>query len=203
MLVCIDESGCSGFKAGSTPCFVIVMVIFRDYAEAEKTSATIARLRERLGVKPEFRFSKCSKDVRTQFFAFLSDHQFKVRALIIEKARVYSPHLRSESESFYNFFLKLLVKHNEQVIRSASIKIDGSGDRKFKQALYNYLRKQLNAGTIKKLKFVNSKSDNLIQLANMVAGALARSYEGRGGRPGDARWRRMIHRHVEDIWQFR
>ena len=203
MLVCIDESGCSGFKAGSTPCFVIAMVIFDDYVEAEKTSATIGRIRERLRVKPEFRFSKCSNDVRTQFFAFLSDHKFKVRALIVEKARVYSPHLRSESEAFYNFFLQLLMKHNEQAIKSASIKIDGSGDRKFKRALFGYLRRQLNAGAIRKLRFVNSKSDNLIQLADMVAGALARSCEGRAGRAPDPRWRRMIRRNLEDVWQFR
>lgn len=203
MLVCIDESGCSGFKAGSTPCFVIAMVIFHDFAEAEKTSATIARVRERLRVKPEFRFSKCSDDVRTQFFAFLSDHHFTVRALIVEKGRVYSPYLRSESEAFYSFFLKLLMKNNEHAIKGASVKIDGSGDRKFKRALFAYLRKQLNAGTIKKLKFVNSKSDNLVQLADMVVGALARSCEGREGRKPDARWRQMIRRQLENVWNFR
>jgi hypothetical protein len=203
LLVCIDESGCSGFKAGSTPCFVIAMVIFHDFAEAEKTSATIARVRERLRVKPEFRFSKCSDDVRTQFFAFLSDHHFKVRALIVEKGHVYSPYLRSESEAFYSFFLKLLMKNNEHAIKGASVKIDGSGDRKFKRALFAYLRKQLNAGTIKKLKFVNSKSDNLVQLADMVVVALARSCEGREGRKADARWRQMIRRQLENVWNFR
>jgi len=178
------------------------MVIFHNNEDAEKASNTIEKLRERLGVKPEFKFSKCSNDIRTQFFAFLSDHQFKVRAIVVEKARIFSPHLRSEPEHFYNFFLQNLMRHNEDAIRNASIKIDGSGDRKFKEALFAYLRKQLTAGTIRKLKFANSRNDNLIQLADMMAGAIARSYPGRNREP-DRRWRRMAHRQIENVWDFR
>lgn len=202
MLVCIDESGCSGFKAGSTSCFVVVMVIFPEDRDAEKASATIAVLRERLRVKPEFKFNKCSDDIRTQFFAFLSDHRFNVRALVVEKARIHSRHLRSKPERFYNFFLKNPMKHNEAAIKGASIKIDGSGDRKFRTALNAYLRSQLAAGTIRKLRFADSCSDNLIQLADMTAGAIARSYPGRN-RDADWRWRLMLHRQIENVWDFR
>jgi hypothetical protein len=202
MLVCIDESGCAGFKAGSTPCFVVVMVIFNQNDEAEKTSAHIAAMRSRLKVKPEFKFSKCSDDIRTQFFALLSDHRFRVRAIVVEKAKIYSTHLRSEPEHFYNFFLQNLMRHNEAAIKDASVKIDGSGDRRFKKALFAYLRKQLAVGTIKKLKFANSRNDNLIQLADMAAGAIARSYPGRNREP-DARWRRMMRRQIDSVWEFR
>jgi hypothetical protein len=178
------------------------MVIFHREVDAEKTSVAIAELRERLRVKPEFKFSKCSDEIRTQFFAALSDHQFKVRALAVEKARIYSTHLRSEPESFYNFFLQNLMRHNENAITGASVKIDGSGDRKFKEALSVYLRKQLAAGTIRKLKFANSRNDNLIQSADMAAGAIARSYPGRKRAP-DAYWRGMMRRQIENIWEFR
>ena len=75
-------------------------MIFHQDHDAEKASATVAKLRERLRVKPEFKFSKCSDDIRTQFFAFLSDHQFKVRALAVEEARIYSAHLRSGTGKF-------------------------------------------------------------------------------------------------------
>ncbi len=178
------------------------MVIFDQEQEAEKASATVARVREHLRVKPEFKFSKCSDDIRTQFFGLLSDHQFKVRALVVEKSRIYSAHLRSEPKNFYNFFLQNLMKHNETAIKGSSVKIDGSGDRKFRDALHAYLRKQLTAGTIRKLKFANSRSDNLIQLADMAAGAIARSYPGRN-RKRDARWRRMMYRQIENVWEFR
>ncbi len=41
MLVLIDESGCPGFKLAraSDPVFVIAMVIFDDFEEAESASA--------------------------------------------------------------------------------------------------------------------------------------------------------------------
>jgi hypothetical protein len=189
-------------KAGSTPCFVVVMVIFDQNEDAEKASAQVAKVRERLKVKPEFKFSKCSDDIRTQFFAFMSDHRFRVRAIVVEKARIFSPYLRSEPERFYNFFLQNLMRHNEAVIKNASVKIDSSGDRKFRKALTAYLRKQLAVGTIKKLKFANSRNDNLIQLVDMMAGAIARSYPGRDREP-DQRWRRMMRKRIEDIWEFR
>jgi hypothetical protein len=178
------------------------MAIFQQNQDAEKVSQAVARAREHLRVRPEFKFSKCSNDIRTQFFAFLSGHPFKIRAIVVEKARIYSKHMRSEPKSFYNFFLQNLMKHNEHAIKGASIKIDGSGDRKFRNALYSYLRQQLAAGTIRKLKFANSRTNNLIQVADMAAGAIARSYPGRN-RQADARWRQMMHRQIENIWEFR
>jgi hypothetical protein len=140
------------------------MVIFHKDVDAEKTSEAIGQIRDHLRIKPEFKFSKCSDDVRTQFFARVSKHQFRVRAIVIEKARISSIYLRSEPERFYNFFLQNLMRHNETAIRNASIKIDGSGDRKFKNALSAYLRKQLTRGTIKKTeirKLPQRQSDSI------------------------------------------
>lgn len=79
MLVLIDESGDAGFKItrGSTPFFVVVMVIFRDLAEAERTSNAIAEARDRLRVKPEFKFNKCSNIVRDGFFSAVRPFTFQ------------------------------------------------------------------------------------------------------------------------------
>lgn len=70
MLVLIDESGCSGFKLGkgSTPFFVIGMVTFFDFEEAEKASNKISELRTNLNIWPEFKFSKTHSDVKDIFF---------------------------------------------------------------------------------------------------------------------------------------
>ena len=52
MLVLIDESGDPGFKLvrGSSSHFVIAMVVFDDFAEAERTSAAIGTLRQQLAL---------------------------------------------------------------------------------------------------------------------------------------------------------
>ena len=57
MLVLIDESGDAGFKLtrGSSSHFIVAMVIFDDFDEAERASAIIEAARTSLRIKPEFK----------------------------------------------------------------------------------------------------------------------------------------------------
>ena len=80
------------------------------------------------------------------------------------------------TDSFYNYFVRMLMQYDNGVLQNASIKIDGSGDKEFKKALTSYLRKHVGEHKIKKFKFIDSQQDSLIQLADMVVGAIARSY---------------------------
>ncbi len=204
MLVLIDESGDPGFKItrGSTPHFVVAMVIFRDFKQAEATSKAIEAARTQLRIKPEFKFNKCSHLARDGFFEAVQPYSFAIRALVVDKARIYSGNLREDKERFYNYFVKLLLEHDNGVLQGARIKIDGSGDREFKQELERYLRQQCQAGKIASVKFSESHRDNLIQLADMAAGAIARSYRD-GERKHADRWRKMLARKIEDVWDFR
>lgn len=202
----IDESGDPGFKLvrGSSSHFVVAMVIFDDFAEAERTGAAIAELRTRLRLKTEFKFSKSHDDVKDAFFACVCSHRFVVRAIVVDKSVIYRDSLRERKELFYNFFVKQLLQHDGGALRDARIKIDGSGDRRFKDELNGYLRKQLTAGLVRNVKFAESHRDNLIQLADMVAGAVLRSYRATD-RKDAIRWRQMLVRagRVGDVWDFR
>jgi len=91
------------------------------------------------------------------------------------------------------------MHHDGCNLANARVRIDGSGDREFQRALKLYLRREL-PGKISDVRMVDSKRDNLMQLADMCVGAVARSFrksEERG------RWVRMLRPRVEDIWQFR
>lgn len=206
MLVLIDESGDPGFKLarGSSSHFVVAMVIFDDYAEAERTGAAIHELRARLHVKSEFKFSKSHDNVRDAFFECVCAHRFKVRALVVDKSAVYSGELRARKMSFYNYFVKLLLQHDNGALCNARIKIDGSGDRSFRNELNSYLRRQLAADKIRSVKFADSSRDSLVQLADMVAGAILRSYRTED-RKNANRWRQMLTRKgkIGDVWDFR
>lgn len=205
LLVSIDESGCPGFKLtkGSTPYFVVGMVIFKDFTQAENASKAIALLRQTLRVNPEFKFSKTSAIVKDKFFSEVCRYEFEVMALVINKSTIYSPELRNDTDSFYNYFVKLLMQHDDNVLQDASIKIDGSGDKEFKNALTTYLRKELGEHKIKKFRFIDSQKDNLIQLADMVAGAIARSYSE--NRKDANRWLDVLKRgrKIKNIWDFK
>ncbi|MGZ8159761.1 MAG: DUF3800 domain-containing protein [Methylobacter sp.] len=204
MLILIDESGDAGFKIakGSTTHFVMAMVIFEDFKEAERASKAIGEARECWRVKPEFKFNKSHPDVRDKFFEVVRPFQFSVRALVVNKGRLYSENLRNNKDRFYNYFVNLLLKHDNNVLRGARVKIDGSGDREFKKELERYLKMQCQEGKIHSVKFAESHRDNLIQLADMAAGAIARSYRQDDRKNAD-RWRLMLRDKLDNVWDFR
>ncbi|PKM14947.1 MAG: DUF3800 domain-containing protein [Gammaproteobacteria bacterium HGW-Gammaproteobacteria-2] len=195
-MVLIDESGDAGFKLvrGSSSHFVVAMVVFDDFGEAERTSTAIADLRTALRIRTEFKFSKSHDDIKDAFFDCVCRHRFSVRALVVDKSVIYSDSLRERKDLFYNYF----------VLQGARIKIDGSGDRHFKNELNSYLRQQLHAGQVKSIRFAESHRDNLIQLADMVAGAILRSYRDKV-RKDAKRWRQVLARNgkLGDVWDFR
>jgi hypothetical protein len=204
LLVLIDESGDAGFKLarGSTPHFVVAMVIFDDFKEAERASKLIEEARISLRIKPEFKFNKCSAQVKDGFFEAVAPCKFSVHAIAVDKSRIYSDNLRENKELFYNFFVKSLLQHDNNVLAGAKVKIDGSGDREFKRELAAYLKRESAAGKIISVKFAESHRNNLIQLADMVAGAIARSYR-KDDRNEHDRWRKMLGGKIQNVWDFR
>jgi hypothetical protein len=166
LLVLIDETGCPGFKLtkGSTPYFIIAMVIFKDFKESEKASEAIRNLRETKNIRPEFKFNKCCATVKDTFFETVCKYNFQIFALVVDKSIIYSNHLRTKTDSFYNYFVKNLMKYDHKLLTNAVIKIDGSGDKEFKNSLSIYLRKELGQGKIKKFSFADSKKIILFNL---------------------------------------
>jgi hypothetical protein len=82
--------------------------------------------------------------------------------------------------------------------------IDGSGSREFRKGLASYLKKHINSKTsshrpIKKVKIEDSKSNNLLQLADMICGAVARGFKTD---KSDAEEYRTIIKRREKYVQF-
>jgi len=205
MLVFIDESGDAGFKMvrGSSPIFVTSMVIFESSAHAAAAQNDIRALQAELGIKPEWKFNKACDDYKDRFFDLVSDHQFRTRAVVVRKDLIYSDHLRSVTESFYKFFIRQMMEHDGGTLENASVIIDGSGDRVFKREFTAYLRKNLRGGSMKKFQMKDSQHDPLLQLADMAAGAIARSY--RTDRKEADRWRTALRKagKLDNVWEFK
>ena len=201
MLVFIDESGCPGFKftRGSDPVFGLGMVIFAKGEDARSTEQSILTLRSKLRHKPEFKFSKSSDALRDAFFTALVKCPFVVRALIVRKDALYSQHLRAEVDSFYNYFVKMLMAHDGGLLEAASVRIDGSGSQEFQRSLGAYLRRELGH-RIKDVKMSDSARDPLMQLADMCIGAITRAERDRANA---GRWREILAPRIGNIWRFR
>jgi hypothetical protein len=203
VLVFIDESGDPGFKVerGSSPVFVLAMVIFESHDVAHATEQTIRAARARLRVAKEFKFNATSDSIRRGFFDAVSGCDFRVRALVVEKAHVRSAHLKAHKERFYAYFLRQMMTWDGGRLRQAHVRIDGSGDRTFKREFVAYLRRHLSDDRLKSCGFSDSQRDPLIQLADMAVGAIARSY--RTDRPDKDTWRKLLSAKIDDVWDFR
>lgn len=181
----------------------MAMVIFRDYEEAQRCAVAIRDCRQRLGSTREFHFNKCSDAWRDCFFESIKPFDFGVRAIVVDKKVIYSEHLKRTDDHFYNFFVKCLVSNQRGALKAARIKIDGSGSREFKNHLATYLRKHCERDVVASLKFIDSHRDDLVQMADMVAGAIARARQDKTKRANPTRWRSFIAKHIEDEWDFR
>ena len=183
MLVFIDESGDTGLtiEKGATRYFVIVMVAFEDNDEALACDKRIELLRRELRLSPgyEFHFHRNSNRIREAFLRGALPYQFFYYGIVINKEKLFGEGFKNK-ESFYKYATSLLFENGKEKLERATVVIDESGRKLFKYQLASYLRKKINTVDhryIYKVKMQNSKRNNLLQLADMIAGAVNRSLD--------------------------
>jgi hypothetical protein len=189
MLVFIDESGDPGLKleCGSSPYFAVSLVAFRDLDEANAADHRISELRGELRLQPsfEFHFNKLCRDYRVCFLQAVAAFQFFYFGIVINKAKLYGPGFHYK-EPFYKYACSLVVKNAKANLVEATVVIDGSGTKDFRLQLGKYLKNRINdpgaVQCIRKVKVADSHRNNLLQLADMVCGAVARSYRDKKDR---------------------
>ena len=180
MLIFVDESGDTGLKIekGSSRYFIIALVLFEENEEAEACDERIKLLRRELHLPEyfEFKFSKLRKEQRIKFFEAVLPYSFFYFGIVIDKTpeKLWGEGFKVK-ESFYKYTCSLVFTNAKPYLRDAIVIFDGSGSREFKRQLRVYLRKKTGDG-IKKIKIQSSHSNNLIQLADMIAGAIHRSF---------------------------
>jgi Protein of unknown function (DUF3800) len=201
--VFIDESGDAGFEVakGSSPVFAVGMIVFHDVDEASRTQTLIGNAAKELQAGREFKFNKFSHQRRDDFFRLVGACDYRVRAIVVQKERIRSEKLRAEPQSFYSFFLKSMLRFDNDILRNAKIIIDGSGNALFRSKLKTYIAGNTSPGAIKSIVMRESHKEPLLQLADMAIGAIARSY--RPARDDQTRWLRQLRPKVDNIWDFR
>lgn len=183
-------------KPGSSSHFVVTLILFSDDEEAEACDRAIASLRAacKLSDKHEFHFNKCSDDLRKKFLTQVRPFKFQYFSIVLNKAALYSEGFY-HPDSFYKFTTRLVFSSAREFLIDARVIIDKCGDRRFKQQLQTYLKKHMNHDAedglvIRKVKMEDSKRNNLLQLADMVCGAVARSF--REERENGWEFRRLV-----------
>ena len=119
--------------------------------------------------------------------------------MVVDKAKLGVEGIGSKS-GFYNLVCGLVFESARDVLSEANVTLDSTGDQTFKRELAAYLKQKMNEPgeehrRIKKVGMKPSHSDNLLQLADMACGAIARACH-RDGRQTDSFRQIVRHREV-------
>ena len=155
----------------------------------------------RTKINASFKFHQSRIQVKRKFLQKVSKYKFRIRAIAVKKENIRSPFLISNKESFYNYIVMQVLKNSKKYIKKAKLKFDRRGEKKIRDNLRVYLSRELDNKSnhiFEDLKFVDSKTNVLIQLADMVAGAIGSYYKNK-----DKDLMALLKKRVEDIWEFK
>ena len=201
----IDDSGDAGFKfkRGSSEYFSIACVVFNDWLDAEETALKIKRLRRALGWPDtrEFKFHNSSSKTRQAFLNTVKDCSFIVWAITVDKSKIQDDEAKNNAGKFYNFIIKELLAHHIDEILGAGVLVDGEAKKAYKKAAFAYIRQYINKGAkrILKMGFADSKTNDLVQLADMCVGSVQRLKQTD---KTDCTLYYSIIKHKADLWEY-
>lgn len=188
MLAFVDESGDSGRKIlqGSSKYFVVSLVTFDDHDEAQECDDRISALRTRLKLPAnyEFHYSHNSRKVRERFLEEVASSPFFYHTFALNKdpEKLYGPGF-DVKESLYKYTARLTLENAKPYLDNAIVIVDESGNRNFRDELASYLRRRITDDSgrklIKKVKIQRSSGNNLLQLADYVAGVSNKYIRGK------------------------
>jgi hypothetical protein len=206
MLVFIDESGDPGMPPGGgcSEYFTVTLVAFEDHAEAAAVEQRIALLKRELRLPDgfEFHFTKLKAAWREAFLRAVAPYEWFTFSIVINKARLTGKGFQFP-DPFYKYTCGLVFQNAKPYLSDAIVVIDGSGGREFRNQLNTYLRQRINKHGdgpkfIRKVKLQDSDRNALLQLADMVCGAVARGYT----KPAENNCYRKLISHREMQVQF-
>lgn len=209
----IDESGDPGFKPGRSDYFQLCAVTVASANVAEEMRQAIRRLKFdlKLPADREFKFSKTGSRPkhRTAFFDLCLQYQWRFAAAAVDKRRIsHNDQSNATCYEYASTALAVLLRPeykarwlaDREGYREETVTADKNNDRSYLAILSTAFRplgsaKDTAVTLVGEVKLVNSKSDVLIQLADMICGAV---YDGLGG--NDTWQNRVKSRQLSTTW---
>ncbi len=185
MLVFIDESGDPGMRlsGSSSRHFIVTLLAFEDNEEALAADQRIGLFKRELGLPAhfEFHFNRLRADYREAFLKAVCPYDWFYFSIAINKEKLTGKGFQFP-DSFYRYTCGLVFENAKAYLNEATVVIDGSGSRQFRRQLSTYLRKRVNdpkegSRYIRQIKLQDSRANHLLQMADMVCGAVARSFK--------------------------
>ena len=174
----IDDSGDPGLTGGGSSNFIIASVVLVGKDNRDNLIHAIEEYKKGLGWKEreELKFHKTHKDAIRLAIKTANKYDYSAYAIVVDKSKINIRSLSSiEKDSIFLYTIKeLLIKLK---LPDSDIIIDGIRGPKYTKKARTYLRRELKSAGIKtgRISFEDSRSNPLVQLADLVAGSVARS----------------------------
>lgn len=189
MIVFIDESGT--LPDINDKFVVICGVAVRQLKEAKNIFSRILNsLRQRKIRIKEIKFYHAGQNTKRQFLSGISAANFKIFALIVDKkARKIADSPDNFALLAGNLISDIIKWHKDE---KTIFVLDRHFYRKFDQDKFDSLIKKEIGGSLKyQIKHVDSQQDFLVNIADMVAGAILWKYRGK-----DAQFYNLIKENI-------
>lgn len=200
----IDMSGDEGFKLGSagpasSAFYVVAGLVFY---EPGKTIAEITRLKDVLVMseESEFKYSDLKPERRHAFFGMLGTMPFRWWALTVAKDSIHSPRLKDSGIEFRREFCAQFLRSCSQQTEIVAYIDDMEGTEEQRRAAREYLMREANRverNKVTHVALVQSHKLQLVQAADMCAGAIREALEGR------PKYKAMIVDKMANQWEWK
>ncbi len=200
-LAVFDESGDTGVrklclkKNKPSPYFSVAAVVFPELEQAAACEKRIISLREELSLSPnyEFHFPSAGKRGRKEFLRAVKEFEFHYAVTTIDK-RELTGNAWNKKSYLYQHAARMTLDAIKAHLFGARVFIDKSGDKKFDKEICSFLKKHAGLHETKPrivaASSYDSKKHNLVQLVDMVCGAVVRCYKE--GEEADSSLREII-----------
>ncbi len=178
--VFVDDSGDPGLVGSNTSHLVIAAVLIEDREKLLQLSTAIDGSRAGLGWDQldEFKFTKTRKTILRDLLCYVSQFTFAAHAIVVDKTKMTRAKLNKNESIYYDAIKELLLKLE---LHQSNIVIDGASHRKHTEKIRTYLRQSLRQNGVSRchVAFSDSRKNPIIQLADLIAGSVARSLDER------------------------
>jgi len=187
MRIDVDDPGDPGLRLGkrggrSSPYLCIAAVLTNDYLALEEAVREFREDRAWAGSR-EIKFEDTSDANARRFFSMMKNLSLEVHSLVIVKARIAIPYAEIKP-SLYQFAVRRILKEVLVGQFANLVIIDEVGqDKKAKHRFITDLRNHLNsesasgARVVREIAVRDSKHEDGLQVADMMAGAIAFRYK--------------------------
>ncbi|MEZ6234937.1 MAG: DUF3800 domain-containing protein [Phycisphaerales bacterium] len=186
MWVFVDEAGDAGFKfdQGSTRYFTVTAIVFKTRDHAVSCSGDIRRLREDWGWREdaEFKFNTMNSRRRVAFLEAVASADFTFHAFTLDKTGLWHNALR-DKHSVYTRVVAWVFDNALHELENARVVFDRYGNRDLYQSIAAQIEwvqnQRKRPGCVQSIVAEDSHKTNLLQVADVVCGAVLRYHSGK------------------------